>query len=269
MYGPRAQIDRDLYRREMQRRLSLLPALSIREGQVDDILLEAGPASSSATAVVRSVVLSTGHVIHTRAVVLTTGTFLSGVLHIGPTQRVLGGRYGENASYGLSHTLRKKLGLKVDRLTTATPPRLDARTIDYRGLGQQWGDEPPLPFSYLNDAISPALLSRQLCSYLTYTTALTHTIIQSNAHMLPRNFTANEGKGQGPRYCPSIEKKNHTLQRPRLTPHMAGARGPALTPGVSERSVDGLHTGCAIGHTAVDRWAGERAHGESGLSGGV
>ena len=202
VYGPRAQIDRDLYRREMQRRLSLLPTLTIREGQVDDILLE-----SSATAAVRSVVLSSGHVIHTRTVVLTTGTFLSGVLHIGPTQRVLGGRYGESASYGLSHTLRRKLGLKVDRLTTATPPRLDARTIDYRGLGQQWGDEPPLPFSYLNDAISPSLLSRQLCSYLTYTTPLTHSIIQSNAHLLPRNFTANEGKGQGPRYCPSIEKK--------------------------------------------------------------
>ncbi len=269
VYGPRAQIDRDLYRREMQRRLALLPALTVREGQVDDVLLSEASEGPEAEAAVRAVVLATGHVIHTRTVVLTTGTFLSGVLHIGPTQRVMGGRYGEDASYGLSHTLRRKLGLRVERLTTATPPRLDGRTIDYRGLSQQWGDEPPQPFSYMNDAIEPELLERQLCSYLTYTSPETHSIIQANAHLLPRNFTANEGKGQGPRYCPQHREEDHTLQRPQLAPHMAGARGPALAPRVPERAEHGLPRRGAAGHAALHRRAGARAYGEGRVRGGV
>ena len=117
VYGPRAQIDRDLYRTVMQQTLHGYPNLHIMQGQADDLLtaplssLSSSSPASSPRASVTGLVLTGGEVLESGCVVLTTGTFLSGVLHIGPTTRVLGGRYGEDSSYGLSHTLRHKLGL--------------------------------------------------------------------------------------------------------------------------------------------------------------
>ena len=122
-----------------------------------------------------------------------------------PPQKVVGGRYGEDNSVGLSLTM-ERLGFKLGRLTTATPPRIEKSSIDFTGLEQQWGDEPPQPFNHLASAIDPDLAKQQQCTYITYTNANTHAVIQKALHLVP-TFLGNAGKGQGPRYCPSIEGK--------------------------------------------------------------
>lgn len=192
VWGPRAQADRALYRKAMQAILSDYPNLTIQESSAEDILLDANGA-------VKAVLASTGEEIECGKVVLTTGTFLSGLMHTGERQTP-GGRVGEGPSIGLSNTL-KKLALNVGRLKTGTPARLDGNTIDYASLEKQHGDNPPKPFSWLTSAVKV----RQIPCHITYTTLKTHEIIAQNINRSP--MYSGQIQSIGPRYCPSIEDK--------------------------------------------------------------
>jgi tRNA uridine 5-carboxymethylaminomethyl modification enzyme len=189
--GPRAQADRKLYREAVQQELYNTPNLTIKQAMVEDVLLENGRATT--------VVTTAGWTFTARAIVLTTGTFLRGLIHIGTAQHSAG-RAGEAASVGLADTL-KRLDFKLGRLKTGTPPRLDGRTIDNKGLAVQPGDEPPLPFSYLTEKIT----QRQLPCHITYTSPAGHDIIRANLDRAP--MYSGRISGTGPRYCPSIEDK--------------------------------------------------------------
>jgi tRNA uridine 5-carboxymethylaminomethyl modification enzyme len=190
--GPRAQADRKLYRQAMQKELQQIENLTIIEGSAEDILL-------SDTQEVRGILLSSGTEIVSGKVVLTTGTFLSGIMHIGET-KISAGRVGEAPSIGLSKTLRR-LQFNVGRLKTGTPPRLDGRTIDWASLEPQPGDNPPQPFSYLTDKVTVP----QISCYITHTSQATHDIIRANLHRAP--MYSGQIESIGPRYCPSIEDK--------------------------------------------------------------
>jgi tRNA uridine 5-carboxymethylaminomethyl modification enzyme len=189
--GPRAQADRKLYRRAMQRLLHETPGLEIGEGAADDLLLEEGR--------LRGVALADGRVIAARRVVLTTGTFLRGLIHIGE-EKIAAGRVGEAPSEGLAQTLAR-LGFRLGRLKTGTPPRLDGRTIDWKGLAVQPGDEPPPPFSFMTARIG----NPQLPCHITETTPKAHRLIRDNLGRSP--LYRGDIVGTGPRYCPSIEDK--------------------------------------------------------------
>jgi tRNA uridine 5-carboxymethylaminomethyl modification enzyme len=189
--GPRAQADRALYRAAMQEEIAATPGLSVAEGEVEDLVVEGGRAAG--------VVLADGRRIAAAAVVLTTGTFLSGIIHLGE-RTIPAGRYGEAASRGLSATLAR-LGLRLGRLKTGTPPRLDRRSIDWDGLEAQAGDDPPEPFSALTSAIT----NPQVECRVTRTTQATHAIVRQN---LARSaMYSGRISSRGPRYCPSIEDK--------------------------------------------------------------
>jgi tRNA uridine 5-carboxymethylaminomethyl modification enzyme len=190
--GPRAQADRALYRRAMQRLLAETPGLTVRAGAVED--LEIGHDGRLA-----AVFCADGSAIRCDAAVLTTGTFLRGMIHIGE-QQTAAGRIGEAPSIGLAHTLAR-LQLPLGRLKTGTPPRLDRRTIDWDGLDADPGDAVPEPFSPLTERIT----NPQLACRITRTTAATHAIIRANLH----RSAVYSGRiaGTGPRYCPSIEDK--------------------------------------------------------------
>lgn len=189
--GPRAQADRKLYRQAMQALIAGRSGLDVVEGSVEDILVTDRR--------VNGVVLDDGQELRAGAVVLTTGTFLSGVMHIGETQ-ASGGRVGDPAAIGLSRRLRA-LDLPVGRLKTGTPPRLDGRTIDWAGLDMQPGDDEPVPFS----ALTFHLPNPQVPCGVTRTTAAGHGIIRANIHLAP--MYAGRIDGVGPRYCPSVEDK--------------------------------------------------------------
>jgi tRNA uridine 5-carboxymethylaminomethyl modification enzyme len=189
--GPRAQADRKLYRRAMQTVLSHYPNLTLVEAAVEDLLVEAGR--------VCGVVTGDGLELHAGAVVLTTGTFLDGLIHIGE-ERTPAGRHGEAPALGLSKTL-KHFGLPLGRLKTGTPPRLDGRTIDWASLEMQAGDDPPCPFSYLTTKIT----TPQIKCGITFTTPEAHEAIRSNLHRAP--MYSGQIAATGPRYCPSIEDK--------------------------------------------------------------
>lgn len=199
VHGPRAQADRDLYRTHMQEAIRAQPNLEVREGGVEDLMVDYENKG------LKGVVLGDGSIVRCDHTIITTGTFLRAVLHVGPTIKVIGGRYGEDNSVGLSLTM-ERLGFKLGRLTTATPPRIDKRTINFEGLEQQWGDQPAQPFNHMATTIDPDIIDRQQCTYITYTGAATHAIIREALHLVP-TFLGNEGKGRGPRYCPSIEGK--------------------------------------------------------------
>ena len=193
--GPRAQADRKLYRQAVQALLLNYPNLTIVGAAAEDLSYnetEAGP-------VVTGVVLADGTRLTAGSVVLTTGTFLRGVIHIGEKQ-FPAGRMGEAPSIGLSETLQK-FGFALDRLKTGTPARLDARTIDWASLETQPGDDPPVPFSFLTREIT----TPQVSCYITRTTPKTHEIIRANVHRAP--MYAGRIEGVGPRYCPSVEDK--------------------------------------------------------------
>ena len=190
--GPRAQADRKLYRQAMQALLFNYPNLEIEAAAVEDLIVDAQGRVSG-------VVTADGREIPAGAVVLTTGTFLSGVIHIGE-KKIPAGRVGEAPALGLSQTL-KRLGFALGRLKTGTPARLDGRTIDWSGLEVQPGDDPPTPFSFLNKEIT----TPQTVCHITRTTAKTHEIIRANLHRAP--MYAGAIQGRGPRYCPSIEDK--------------------------------------------------------------
>jgi len=189
--GPRAQADRKLYAAAMQRAISETPNLTVVEGEADDLIIAAGA--------VTGVRLVGGHVLESSAVVLTTGTFLRGLIHIGEKQTPAG-RVGEAPAVGLSLTL-ERLGFALGRLKTGTPPRLDGRTIDWQGLEMQPGDEPPEPFSTLTGRIE----NPQVSCGITRTTPATHDIIRANVHRSP--MYSGQIQSRGPRYCPSIEDK--------------------------------------------------------------
>ena len=190
--GPRAQADRSLYRRAMRRLLDDTPNLTLRAGAVED--LEIGPDGRLA-----AVLCGDGSRIACAAAVLTTGTFLRGVIHIGD-QQTASGRVGEAPSIALADTLAR-LALPLGRLKTGTPARLDRRTIDWTGLRADPGDVDPEPFSTLTHR----LLNRQVECRMTATTPATHAIIRANLHRSA--IHAGNITGVGPRYCPSIEDK--------------------------------------------------------------
>ena len=194
--GPRAQQDRALYRAAMQAALGSQPNLTIREGTVEDLALD---ATAQARPRVRGVVLGDGELIPAPQVVLTTGTFLRGLIHIGERQ-IPAGRVGDAPATGLALTL-ERLDFRLGRLKTGTPPRLDGRTIDWAALKAQEGDEPPEPFSFLTDAITRA----QVRCHITATGPDGHDLIRRNLAGSPMYSGAIESRG--PRYCPSIEDK--------------------------------------------------------------
>ncbi len=189
--GPRAQADRKLYRRAMQSILGEFETLEIIEDSVEDLLIENGE--------VGGVITQSGKMISTGKAVLTTGTFLNGLIHIGE-KKIRAGRAGEQPSIGLSNTL-KRLDFRVGRLKTGTPPRLDGKTIDWQGLEEQPGDHPPRPFSYLSEKITVP----QISCFITHTGTKTHDIIRANIHRAP--MYSGQIESTGPRYCPSIEDK--------------------------------------------------------------
>jgi tRNA uridine 5-carboxymethylaminomethyl modification enzyme len=189
--GPRAQADRRLYKNAMQQAIKEQPDLSIIEGQVDDLLVKDGQ--------VQGVITEQGETLLAGAVVLTTGTFLKGLIHIGSETRPAG-RMGEAPANALSERLYS-LGLRMGRLKTGTPPRLDARSIDFSVLDEQPGDEEPVPFSFLTHTIT----TPQISCFITRTHAATHKIIEDNLHLSAMYSGRIDSKG--PRYCPSIEDK--------------------------------------------------------------
>jgi tRNA uridine 5-carboxymethylaminomethyl modification enzyme len=189
--GPRAQADRRLYRRHMQEAIAAQANLEVIAEPVEDLLVENGAAAG--------VVTGSGRELRAGAVVITTGTFLNGVIHLGET-RIPAGRVGEEPAIRLSDRLYA-LGLQMGRLKTGTPARLDGRTIDYSRLEAQPGDEPPVPFSFLSERIE----TPQIACHITTTTAETHAIIAANIHRAP--MYSGQIASVGPRYCPSIEDK--------------------------------------------------------------
>ncbi|TEA10763.1 Mitochondrial translation optimization protein 1 [Colletotrichum sidae] len=197
--GPRAQIDRKLYQKHMKEELEAYPNLTIVLGSVSDIVTsDALDPTISPKSHITGVRLDTGEVLPTSQVIITTGTFLGGEIHIG-MECYRAGRIGEDASLGLSKSLRDA-GFALGRLKTGTPPRIAKDSIDFSGLEPQAGDDPPMPFSFLNEGVS---LQDQLLCYTTYTNEATHAIVRGN---LDKTIHVRESI-RGPRYCPSLEAK--------------------------------------------------------------
>ncbi len=190
--GPRAQADRRLYKQAMQALLRDYSGLTLIEEAADDLILDGAGA-------IRGIKTLKNNEYSCGAVVLTTGTFLRGVIHRG-TERTPAGRVGEAPTIGLAETL-SRLGFPLGRLKTGTPARLDGRSINWAVTEEQKGDDPPVPFSFLTDKITVP----QIPCHITYTTQQTHDIIRENLHQAP--VYAGTIKGTGPRYCPSIEDK--------------------------------------------------------------
>ncbi|RBQ81777.1 hypothetical protein FVER14953_09153 [Fusarium verticillioides] len=198
VWGPRAQIDRELYKKHMKDELSSYPGLSIVLDSVSDIVTEPQELFEGASSRIAGVRLESGQTLPTKKVIITTGTFLGGEIHIGLTAYPAG-RLGEAATFGLSKSLRDA-GFELGRLKTGTPPRIDAASINYDVLEKQYGDDPPTPFSYLNETV--AIREQMTCS-VTYTTEETHRIVREN---LDKTIHIRETV-KGPRYCPSLESK--------------------------------------------------------------
>ncbi len=199
--GPRAQADRKLYREAMQEILGDYPNLILVEGAADDLILDD-------EGTVKGIRTLDGRELSCRAAVLTTGTFLRGLIHRGE-ETWPAGRVGEEPTIGLAETL-ERLEFPLGRLKTGTPARLDGRTIDWDALDEQKGDERPVPFSYLNEEITVP----QISCYITYTNDETHRVIAENMHRSP--MYSGQIKSSGPRYCPSIEDKiNRFADKPR------------------------------------------------------
>jgi tRNA uridine 5-carboxymethylaminomethyl modification enzyme len=189
--GPRAQADRQLYAAAMQQAIRDRPNLMVIEGEADDLELTDGRVSM--------LKLTDGRTFKAGAVVLTAGTFLRGLIHVGE-RTTPAGRVGEAPSVGLSATL-ERIGFRLGRLKTGTPPRLDGRTIDWAALEMQPGDEPPEPFSVMTERLE----NPQIQCGITRTNAITHAIIRENVHRSP--MYSGQIASRGPRYCPSIEDK--------------------------------------------------------------
>jgi tRNA uridine 5-carboxymethylaminomethyl modification enzyme len=191
VWGPRAQCDRSLYARAAREALEATPGLTLLEGMAEDLVTSGGG--------VEGVVTAGGEVISSRAVIVTTGTFLRGLMHMGEC-RTAGGRVGEAACRGLSEALAQ-VGLKLGRFKTGTPPRVHRDSVDYAACVPQPGDEPPVPFSFR----SAALVREQALCWLTATNERVHALIRENLHLSP--MYSGRIRGIGPRYCPSVEDK--------------------------------------------------------------
>lgn len=195
--GPRTQADRKLYRQAIQDILQSYQNLTMVEGEADDVILDSDQTISGLR-------LSDGRVLNAHAVVITTGTFLRGVIHRGeeqsPAGRLTGDSTSEAPSIGLAQTL-ERFGLPMARLKTGTPARIDGRTIDWSKMEMQEADTVPTPFSFMNDKIEV----KQIACGMTYTSPETHEIIRANLHRAP--MYSGQIKSSGPRYCPSIEDK--------------------------------------------------------------
>jgi tRNA uridine 5-carboxymethylaminomethyl modification enzyme len=189
--GPRAQADRKLYAAAMQAALNETPNLVVVEGEADDLTIVDGR--------IEGVVLADGRRLGAGAVVVTTGTFLRGLIHLGE-KNWPAGRVGEAPALGLSQTF-ERAGFALGRLKTGTPPRLDGSTIDWAAVEMQPGDDPPEPFSVLTSKIT----TPQIQCGITRTTAATHEVIRANVHRSP--MYSGQIQSRGPRYCPSIEDK--------------------------------------------------------------
>jgi len=187
----RAQADKALYRQRMKRVLENCAGLTVRQGSVEALIVENGR--------VKGVETQIGEQFYGRKVILTTGTFLKGLIHIGD-RNYSAGRAGDFAVHGLSESL-VNLGFKAGRLKTGTCPRLDGRTIDFDRLAVQHGDPQPRPFSFSSSGIT----QRQVPCHITYTNSRTHDIIRAAIHRSP--MYSGVIKSRGPRYCPSIEDK--------------------------------------------------------------
>lgn len=199
VWGPRAQIDRALYKKHMRAELESYPNLSVVLGSVADIVVShSDDASDGPERKITGVRLESGEVLPTSQVIITTGTFLGGEIHIG-LESYPAGRLGEKATFGLSKSL-KEAGFQLGRLKTGTPPRLAKGSIKFDVLEKQHGDSPPNPFSYLNDSVD---VQEQLLCYATYTNPATHNVVRAN---LDKTIHIRETV-KGPRYCPSLESK--------------------------------------------------------------
>ena len=187
----RAQADKALYRQRMKRVMESCPGLTLRQGSVEGLVVEDGN--------VKAVETQIGETFFSRRVILTTGTFLNGLVHVGD-RNYSAGRAGDFAVQGLSRSL-VDLGFRIGRLKTGTCPRLDGRSIDYSKLQVQHGDESPIPFSFSNERVT----QRQVPCHITYTNSKTHEIIRAAIHRSP--IYSGTIKSRGPRYCPSIEDK--------------------------------------------------------------
>ncbi len=191
VWAPRAQCDKKIYQMTMKQVLESQDNLDLKQGEVKTILASGG--------VVEGVVTSIDTVYYAKSVIVTTGTFLNGLIHIGEVT-FGGGRAGDKASHGLSGCL-ESLGFEIKRLKTGTPPRVNGRSIDFSKLEAQHGDEEPAPFSYQTEKITQS----QVPCHITYTTEKTHNIIKENIHKSP--LYSGKIQSRGPRYCPSIEDK--------------------------------------------------------------
>jgi tRNA uridine 5-carboxymethylaminomethyl modification enzyme len=191
VWSLRAQADRVLYKLAMRKVLEFQKNLNIKQAFADEIAVEDGK--------VKGILTSLGIFYGAKVVIVTTGTFLRGLIHIG-FENFSAGRAGEFPSIGLSESL-KKLGLEMGRLKTGTPPRLDAKTIDFSKTEPQYGDDPPVPFSHSTEKIT----NPQLPCFITYTNSETHSVIRENLDRSP--LYSGKIQGIGPRYCPSIEDK--------------------------------------------------------------
>ena len=209
VWSPRAQCDKALYRVKMRELLEAQPNLFIKQAEVIDLVLETG---EDGRRTLRGLLLRDGRTVFTQAAVITTGTFLNGLIHCGE-QQYAAGRSGEPASVLLGESL-KRLGLRGCRLKTGTPPRLDGRTIDWSRFEEQPGDQDPTPFSARslressddpNAAASWTPPLRQISCHIAYTTPETLRLIRDNVHRSP--MYTGQIEGVGPRYCPSIEDK--------------------------------------------------------------
>ena len=201
VWSPRAQCDKQQYRVKMREVLESQPNLYIKQAEVVDVVLEDLPQDAEHTArrVARGIKLRDGRIVYAGATVITTGTFLNGLIHCGE-QNYAAGRSGEPASVLLGEAL-KRLGLRNCRLKTGTPPRIDGRTIDWSKFEEQPGDAEPTPFSFRTEAITRP----QISCHIAFTTPETLAIIRENVHRSP--MYSGQIQAIGPRYCPSIEDK--------------------------------------------------------------
>ncbi len=191
VHSPRAQADKKLYQDTVRRMVERTPGLDLRQGQVVEILLEGDR--------IAGVGLQSGRRYACRALIITPGTFLNGLIHLGDANYP-GGRSGEISAPRLSDSLREK-GFRLGRMKTGTPPRIHRRSIDFDGLAVQYGDDPPASFSHFTEALDV----EQVTCWITHTTGETHRVIRENMHRSP--LYSGRIRGVGPRYCPSIEDK--------------------------------------------------------------
>lgn len=201
VWGYRAQIDRSLYKKHMQEEIRNTPNLDVYCAPIEDLVLEESHQGTKEKFICKGIVTGDGKVFYANSVVISTGTFLRGEINIG-LDHYPAGRIGDEPAICLANTFQDRIGFRMSRLKTGTPPRIDASTINYEGLESTKGDNPPLPFSFLNDSvwIKP---EDQYSTWLTFTNDRVSKLISKNMH-LSRHVREEV---RGPRYCPSIESK--------------------------------------------------------------